>query len=64
MRRMSCNSSGITTIKPLCKLQLVSRTSQLIGIGFEVITDIDELKVRLKKQIIGTKYFLNSFPLP
>lgn len=43
---MSCNSSGLTSTKPLCKLKPISRTNLSLSVGVEVIKTIPEFFVR------------------
>ena len=44
--RIACTSSGKTIDNTLCKVQLVSRTSQRLSFGFEFIREVDEITVR------------------
>jgi hypothetical protein len=46
--RMSCNSTGLTAIKPICQLKALSRINMTISVGAEVIKLIPQYFVSSK----------------
>jgi hypothetical protein len=43
---MFCNSSGISFVNPLCKMKLQRGGRAQVDIGFEVIKEVEDAKVR------------------
>lgn len=52
---MGCNSSGITVANLTCRLKSMSRTHQIIKLGFEIIKEIRNLNVIRFMKELNTK---------